>query len=128
MDIKELVPKHKSDFDRINDLKKLSLDQIRPILPDLLEWLQDINWPIAIEVEEILIGFQEELVPHLKNIFNVVDGQWKYFLLYGLIKRLPDEVLVELKEDLERMLYYPTRDEIDEELDDILKKLLQRIM
>ena len=45
MEIKHLIPKDKGDYKNIEELKRLSFDEIEPIVPDLLVWLQDINWP-----------------------------------------------------------------------------------
>lgn len=127
MNIRKLIPKHKSDFDTVEALKKLESEKIKPIIPDLLEWLQDMNWPIANEIEDLLIGFQEELIPHLKNIFQTNDGCWKFFLLHGLIRRLPNHLLSSIKTELERIKKRPTTDEQTEELDDIVEELLARI-
>ncbi|MDQ0060015.1 hypothetical protein J2T14_002187 [Paenibacillus harenae] len=127
MNTSELIPQHKNDHERVNILKTLELIEIKPILPDLLVWLQDANWPIAQGVEDIVINFQDELIPYVRDIFQTNDGTWKYFLLHGLIKRLPDSVLILLKSDLERMKNTPTPDEEYEELEDILTELLLRI-
>ncbi|OXM82304.1 DUF5071 domain-containing protein [Paenibacillus rigui] len=127
MDIKILIPKHKFDFESVEKLKKLNLEEIKPILPELLEWLQDMNWPIAQEIETLLLSFQEQLIPYIKNVLNTNDGTWKYFLLHGLINKLPKHVLKDLKTDLERMKNSPTDDEKYEELEDILEELLEKI-
>ncbi|AZK45164.1 DUF5071 domain-containing protein [Paenibacillus lentus] len=107
MNIKDLVPQHKSDYERVSLLKHQPLQKLKIILPELLEWLQDGNWPIAKD--------------------NSNDGCWKYFVLHGLVNRLPRDILQELREDLERMLNNSSRDEKEEELDDILQELLERI-
>ncbi len=127
MEIRTLIPKHKSDFESVNALKQLKLEEIRPILPDLMEWLQDLNWPIAQEIESLLLGFQGELIPHIQRVFRTDDAQWKYFILHGLIQRLPPHIVQELKVDLERMLHAPSSDEKYEELDDVLIELLAKI-
>lgn len=43
MNLKDLVPKEKDDNENIEKLKMLSFEEIQPIIPDLLEWLQDMN-------------------------------------------------------------------------------------
>lgn len=63
----------------------------------------------------------------MRDIFQTDDGSWKYFLLYGLVRRLPDSILYQLKPDLERVKNMPTADEEHEELDDILNELLSRV-
>lgn len=66
MDIKELIPKHKDDQKVIAGLKKLSFDELKPIIPELLEWMQDMNWPIA----DILKAFADRMIPELYYIKN----------------------------------------------------------
>jgi hypothetical protein len=34
----DLIPKHKSDFETIEKLKTKTFNDIKPILPQLLEW------------------------------------------------------------------------------------------
>jgi hypothetical protein len=127
MDVRELIPRHKQDYERVEVLKNQRLEDIKPILPELLEWLQDMNWPIARDIEMIVVKFQEDLIPHLKYIFTMNDGDWKYFLLNGLIGKLPDHILETLKPDLERIKNNPTNDEKYSELNDIVEELLERL-
>ncbi|MGW9570914.1 DUF5071 domain-containing protein [Paenibacillus terrae] len=126
ININELIPRDKDDFERVGLLKKQSIEKLKPILPELLEWLQDGNWPVAEPIENVLLNFEEELIPYIRRIFRTNDGCWKYFLLHGLIRKLPDYTLKELKADLNRMLNAPTEDEKQEELNDILIELLER--
>ncbi len=46
MNAKELIPKNKFDHETVERLKNLSYEELKPIMPDLLEWLQDFNWPL----------------------------------------------------------------------------------
>lgn len=126
VDIRELIPEHKQDYERVEQLKSKTLEEMKPILPELLEWLQDMNWPIAQDIEDIVINYQEDLLPHLKKIFITNDGEWKYFMLHGLVSRLPKHILKELRPDLIRMKDFPTKDEIVSEIDDIVTELLEK--
>ena len=47
MDIKALIPKDKSDIETAETLSNHSFKEVQPIIPDLLEWLQDGNWPVS---------------------------------------------------------------------------------
>ncbi|MFX3640048.1 MAG: DUF5071 domain-containing protein [Candidatus Pristimantibacillus sp.] len=127
MQYSELIPKNKSDYERVGLLKEAGKEKILPILPQLLEWLKDMNWPIAQDIEDILADYEEHLIPHIRAVMNSNDGGWKYFLLHGLINRLSHEKLLELKPDLERMKLSPTDDEIDEEFAEKIEDLLTRI-
>ncbi|GJM72464.1 hypothetical protein HMSSN036_46800 [Paenibacillus macerans] len=49
------LPKDKMDLDSVAHLKTLSSNELIPLLPDLIEWLQDINWPVASELSKLLM-------------------------------------------------------------------------
>lgn len=108
-------------------LSELSNEELRDIIPELMEWLQDGNWPIARSVEDLLLRFGEELIPHIQNVFKIRDSTWEYFMLTGLISRLPSKYLIMLKGDLERILENPTEDEMLEKLDEVIIPLLNKI-
>jgi hypothetical protein len=126
MDIREWLPRDKHDFEAVRKLSKCSDAELKKIIPELMEWLQDGNWPISKSVEDLLLRFGEELIPHIKNVFKTRDSTWEYFMLTGLISRLPSKYLVLLKEDLERLLKNPTEDEVLEELNEIIIPLLNK--
>lgn len=113
MNIRELIPKHKDDQNVIEGLKKLSFEEIKPIVPDLLEWLQDINWPIAGPVAEVLKPFSDKLVPDILKILKTNDGIWKLWILTTLARTTKDQTLLK---EIERIAKSPTRDEIVEEV------------
>lgn len=87
MDIREWLPRDKHDFEAVRKLSKCSDAELKEIIPELTEWLQDGNWPISKSVEDLLLRFGEELIPHIKNVFKTKDPQWEYFMLTGLISR-----------------------------------------
>lgn len=76
-----------------------------------------MNWPIAKDIEDVLADFRDHLIPHIRAVLNSYDGVWKISLLYGLINRLSDQHLLELKIDLARIKYHPTLDEVDEDFE-----------
>ncbi|WP_054025013.1 DUF5071 domain-containing protein [Bacillus sp. FJAT-28004] len=127
MEYTELIPKEKSDYECVERLKVAGKEKIIPILPQLLEWLQDMNWPIAQDIEVIISDYEEHLIPHIRVVLESNDGVWKSCLLHGLINGLSNEKLLELKPDLIRMKLSPTRDEVDEELAEQIEELLTRI-
>lgn len=47
MNIKSLIPKDKFDIETAKKLSNYSFEEIQPIVPYLLEWLQDWNWPVS---------------------------------------------------------------------------------
>ncbi|MEC0124032.1 DUF5071 domain-containing protein [Paenibacillus pabuli] len=82
---------------------------------------------ISKSVEDLLLRFGEELIPHIQNVFQTKDPQWEYFMLVGLISRLPISHLSMLQHDLLRILESPTQSEILEKLDEVIIPLLNKI-
>lgn len=111
--MKELIPKHKDDQEVIEGLRNLSFEQLSPIVPDLLECLQDLHWPIAEPVAEILAPFVDRITPDIIRILKTNDGQWKWGILTRLARKTTDPVLLQ---EIERIAIFPTRDEIEEEV------------
>lgn len=113
MDIRELIPKDKDDQKSIEQLKQLSFEDIEPIISDLLQCLQDMNWPIASPIAELLEPFSDKIVSEILNILKTNDGMWKLWILSTLARKTTDPRLLE---EIERIAKFPTRDEIEEEV------------
>ncbi|WP_228202031.1 DUF5071 domain-containing protein [Clostridium prolinivorans] len=52
--------------------------EIQPIIFELLEWLQNYNWPIAKEILPIVVLHQNIVMPHILTILQANDIMWKY--------------------------------------------------
>ena len=124
---KDLLPRHKTDDDRVEMIKNMEREQILPLLPGLLEWIQDMNWPVAPSVLELLLTFPEEIVPHVQDVLSSDDDNWKWFILHFLVINLPFESRVQFREYLTRVAETPTQNELAEELDEIAKEILVTI-
>lgn len=74
------LPRDKHDFERVNQLRNLDDSILIAIIPNLVEWLQDINWPPS----EVSCETFEETIPHIKfepwNLFCVTYSQNPYFI------------------------------------------------
>ncbi|WKL02965.1 DUF5071 domain-containing protein [Paenibacillus amylolyticus] len=127
MDIRECLPHDKFDYEAVRKLSEFSDVEIKVIIPELMEWLQDGNWPISKPVEDLLLRLGEDLIPHIKDVLQTQDQQWEYFILVGLIDRLPISHLSMLQTDLVRILESPTPDEVLEELDGVIVELLEKM-
>jgi hypothetical protein len=113
MNIRELIPKHKFDYSIVDKLKELSFEELEPIVPDLLTWLQDANCPIAKPVADILKPFSTKIVPEIIEILNTDDGMWKMWTLVFLARNTTDPRLLH---EIERIAKFPTRYEIEDEV------------
>ncbi len=127
MNIRACLPRDKSDFEAVSILSEFSNEELKGIIPELMEWLQDGNWPISNSVENLLLRLGEDLIPHIKDVLQTQDSTWEYFILVGLIDRLPVSHLSMLQTDFVRILESPTHDEILEELDEVIVELLEKM-
>lgn len=118
MNIKQLIPKDKFDFETVEKLKNYSFDEIKPIIPNLLEWLQDGNWPISKPVGELLLPFTENLSSEIVHILQGQDSVWKYWILQTFGKISKNELV---QSEIERILKSPTKDEMAEDVFEIAK-------
>ncbi|MDI3321291.1 DUF5071 domain-containing protein [Pinibacter soli] len=113
MDVRKLIPKHKDDQEVIEGLKKLSFEEIKPIVPDLLKFLQDLHWPIARSIAGVLDEYSDRLVPDLLQILKTNDGMWKLGILTAFGRKEKDHIFLK---EIERIAKYPTKDEIEDEV------------
>lgn len=123
----EYLPRDKHDFERVNQLKNLSREELVLLLPGLMEWVQDMNWPIAEEVSELLLTCPDEIIPLIKDVLVTNDDIWKYWCLIILVEKLPKDLIVQLKSGLIRLVESPTAGEKLEELDEIALEILHMI-
>ena len=121
------LPRNKKDYEQVKQLENLSRDEIHLLLPDLLEWIQDMNWPIATEVAVFLLKYPDEMVLLIKEILDTNDDVWKYWCLEILVKRLPSNVKKQFKAELQRIVESPTEGEKLEELDETAREILKTI-
>ncbi len=97
---------------------------INRILPELLEWIQDINWPVAQEIAPLLSRAGPEIAPHISAILKSDDDVWKYWTIGHVIENLDREVGLLLRADLERIANSPTSGEKLEEVDIVAREAL----
>ncbi|MDH3234095.1 MAG: DUF5071 domain-containing protein [Alphaproteobacteria bacterium] len=66
----DCVPKDKFDEAAVERAERLGYPGLNPILPALLEWVQDPTWPVAIELMPLLAKAGPEIAPHLITILR----------------------------------------------------------
>lgn len=115
--IEDLVPKNKYDFSGMGELWTLSDEEIMPILAALLEWMKDMNWPVAKEIPRLLARHQKVIIPYIIEILqpDQMECDWKNFIIWDLLILFDKEYLIILKPCLERIVRKPTLGEISEE-------------
>jgi len=107
-----------------NQLCKLTDNEIQPIIFELLEWLQDMNWPIAKDILPIIVLHQNIAMPHILTILQGNDIMWIYWLIASVVPYLtyPNRQLV--KSELERLSSLEIIDEDIEGIVTLSKNLL----
>jgi hypothetical protein len=124
MNIQQLIPKDKSDIATANKLFGYSYDEIKPIVPELLTWIQDMNWPVAGPVSNYLASISEHLTGDILEILRGTDDVWKYWTLRIFCLRDNKLLNERLKEEIKRIATNPTKGEKTEEVDEIAREII----
>lgn len=114
MDLRRCVPVDKHDHAAVERAVAIGLPDINPVLPDLLVWLQDANWPVAGDIAPLLADAGPEIAPHILEIFANDDLHWQYVLLTTLVPDLRPDVWRLIRPVVERIATRPTERELDE--------------
>ncbi|MDP4145461.1 MAG: DUF5071 domain-containing protein [Bacillota bacterium] len=81
-------------------LKKIGYPRVKSVIPGLLEWIQDINWPGAQHIIEVLATVDSEAITYVREVFKSGDGIWIKWLLSEVISKWSIELINEIKGDL----------------------------
>ncbi len=122
MNIENLIPKDKFDIITAEKLKNYSFEEIKPIIPNLLEWLQDLNWPVSKLIADFLIPFSENIAFEILKILQGNDEMWKYWILLVFGKIIKNELVIK---EINRIAQNPTLEEIDAEVYELAKEIAQ---
>jgi hypothetical protein len=112
MDLKKLIPKHKFDIETTEKLKEYSYEQVKPIIPELLTWIQDGHWYVAAPVADFLVPFANHITEELLKILRTNDAEWEFQCLRYFGFETND---IELKNEITRIALNPTQNEIEGE-------------
>ena len=118
-ELRALIPKNKHDTSGITQLLRLTDDEIAPILPALLEWIQDGNWPVAKALLPVLAKHERQTAPLAAQLLlpEQTDDDWKYFLLTDLLPLFSKQALPIVLPAVQRIAAAPTQGERDAEVD-----------
>ena len=91
--------------------------------PCLLEWVQDLNWPVAQTLAPFLANAGRIVAPGIREVLASDDDTWKWSVFTGIIAYSP-ELVVLLRPELERIAKSPSQGERDEGLNQMADELL----
>jgi hypothetical protein len=125
--IKTLVPKdkHDMDFDKITDFYWYNYAELKPIIPELLKWLQDLNYPVAKPISQHLKTMLPDIITDLIPILESEDGIWKYNILQVFFIETPSDHYLKIEELIKKLAYSPTDNDIKEEVNLLAIEILE---
>ena len=123
----ELVPKNKFDTSTISTLMLLPESELTQILPELILWIADFNWPVAAELIPVLSKYPSSIIPVIKDTLKVQqdDNMLKYWVVSKLIPSLPTSYQLMLLDNVKRIFLNPSENEMYEEVAEQAGLLLQ---
>lgn len=126
MDTQDLIPKDKFDLDAVKRLSIATTEQVTAVAPSLLEWIADMNWPVAIELIHVLPKFHKELIPSIHKILDNLenDAIWKHLIISELLMQFPKESLLPLLSTIQGYANIVPHSEDEEYLKDSSLNLL----
>ena len=118
-------PRDKHDLEAAHRAARASWDQMEPLAMQLLEWVQDPNWPVAKILVPALANVGAPLAPGIRQVLAGHDDTWKYNLIDSIVARSPDLGRL-LRPELERIAFQPTPSEQAEEVDRVARAALEK--
>jgi hypothetical protein len=121
-----VVPTNKSDIAAAERAVALGWPGAELVISELLEWIQDYNWPVAHTLAPFLASVGRPLARYLRPIFDGDDEVWTYWVINAVLANAPDELFEEFTPLLVRIAEHPTPGERTEELDEVAATVLGR--
>lgn len=124
-----LIPQNKSDTSTIKQLERIKTEQISTISMQLLEWIADMNWPVAQELIKVLPRFHKELMIDIKYILSdkVDDSIWKYWIINSLLPLFPPDGQTVFLPDIQRLAAMAASNEDEKNLIDAAKTFIESL-
>ena len=125
--IKTLVPKdkHDMDFDKITDFYWYDYQELKPIIPELLTWLQDYNWPVATPIARHLQKMLPDILPELMPILEGNDSTWKYWILQIFFIETKSEYWKKIQATIEQLAFNPSENDKKDEVNLLALEILK---
>ncbi len=125
------MPKDKFDSEAVERLSRLEENLLEPLIPQLLEWIQDMNWPVAQLVCDLLAAHRKITEPHLPALLKAeqTDEIWKYNIIKYLLplwNGCPNDDRI--TSEIVRIAEHPTESEKQELVDEAAKAYLDDLV
>lgn len=104
------LPCDKHDTQAAAALVALGWERVADSAPQILAWIQDVNWPVAAVFLPFLVAQGARLAPSIRPILASGDDVWKYYILACIVRQSP-ELAAALGAELARLAACPTSGE-----------------
>jgi hypothetical protein len=81
-------------------LMKIGYPRVKSIIPGLLKWIQDMNWPGAQEIADLLVTIDDKIVPYVKQALKSGDGIWIMWILSEVVSKWNRDLSNQIKDNL----------------------------
>lgn len=85
--------------DLAHEIVSMGYPSVDYLLPDLFVWLEDMNYPGAMEIAKFLVTVGEPLIPYLKEAL-VANADCRYNIISFVVRDLPSNIVKEIQEEL----------------------------
>ena len=123
----ELIPKDKYDISSFEKLMALSDDEIDALIPELLVWIQDMNWAVSEYMVRVLLRHQRAAEKYLADLLKPGqnDNEWKRNIIRYLLTEWSSEPEdSRITEEIRRIAAEPTDGEREELADEAANEYL----
>ena len=125
--VKKLLPQNKSDIERASAIVSCGDPAVEMVLPELVEWLRDYNWPVAHVLSPFLANIGLPIVPAIHYVLQTDDDIGKYWVLLCIIDKSSIDVAESLRHELTRIATQPTKGELLEKVNVIAQEILEKL-
>ncbi|HMU83483.1 MAG TPA: DUF5071 domain-containing protein [Leptospiraceae bacterium] len=126
-DLHALLPRSKHDLDNVQLLMNAGLPEIKPVLPQLFEWIQDINWPVARLLLPFLRSLGSKCREEIQSVLQSDDAMWKYWIITELIAKMDQIEARAFMPDLENLLATATLEDKNNEVEAVAAEVLRAL-
>jgi arginyl-tRNA synthetase len=118
------IPIDKSDIEATEGLETLSDADLGPFIMELLEWVKDMNWPVALPIAKRLADCGVEIVEPIKLVLRSDDSIWKYWVLSEIVINASPKVREALSEEVIELINKPSHKDKAEDVDLVARDIM----
>lgn len=123
----KFIPRSKYDLEACEVLQKTPSEILRPEIRNLLVWVQDINWPVALPIMGVLKEQGKDLTEPIFEVLRSYDEVWKYNLIAHFLPLLEYSLINEFESEIFRIATSPTKSEVSEEVNVVAIELIKAL-